>query len=66
MLGKLLNAMFTSEDAEEGELRDQQLDGSKLPEFQMVRRYLGPAGFYVRTVEEGWTMSGVLLTKELK
>ncbi len=66
MLGKILNAMFTSEDAEEDELREQQLDGSKLPEFQIVRRYLGPAGFFVRTVDEGWTMSGCLLTKELK
>jgi hypothetical protein len=66
MLGKILNAMFTSEDAEEDELREQQLDGSKLPEFQVVRRYLGPAGFFVRTVDEGWTLSGCLLTKELK
>jgi hypothetical protein len=66
MLGKILNAMFTSEDAEEDELREQQLDGSKLPEFQIVRRYLGPAGFFVRTVDEGWTLSGCLLTKELK
>lgn len=66
MLGKLLNAMFTSEDAEEDELREQQLDGSKLPEFQMVRRYLGPAGMFVRTVDDGWTISGCLLTKELE
>ncbi len=66
MFGKLLNAMFTSEDAEEDELREQQLDGSKLPEFQMVRRYLGPAGFFIRTVDEGWTMSGCLLTKDME
>jgi len=66
MLGKLLNAMFTSEDAEEDELREQQLDGSKLPEFQIVRRYLGPTGLFVRTVDDGWTISGCLLTKELK
>ncbi len=66
ILGKLLNRMLTPEDAEEGDLRDQELDGSKLPEFQLVRRYLGPAGFYVRTVDEGWTVSGCLLTKELK
>ncbi|MCA9120755.1 MAG: hypothetical protein H6822_32555 [Planctomycetaceae bacterium] len=66
MLGKLLNAMFTSEDAEEDELREQQLDGSKLPEFQIVRRYLGPTGFFVRTVDDGWTVAGCLLTKDLK
>lgn len=66
LLGKVLNAMFTSEDAEEDELREQQLDGSKLPEFQVVRRYLGPTGFFVRTVDDGWTVSGCLLTKDLK
>jgi hypothetical protein len=65
-LGKLLNAMFTSEDAEEGEIREQQLDGSKLPEFQVVRRYLGPTGFFIRTVEEGWSVSGCLLTKDME
>ena len=66
MLGKALNALFTPEDAEEDELRDQELDGSKLPEFQVVRRYLGPGGFYIQTVDDGWTISGCLLTKELK
>ena len=66
MLGKVLNAMFTSEDAEEDEVREQQLDGSKLPEFQVVRRYLGPTGFYIRTVDDGWAISGCLLTKDLK
>ncbi|MBC8355773.1 MAG: hypothetical protein H8E66_27675 [Planctomycetes bacterium] len=66
LLGKVLNAMFTSEDAEEDELREQQLDGSKLPEFQVVRRYLGPAGFFIQTVDDGWTVSGCLLTKDLK
>ncbi|MDA1054834.1 MAG: hypothetical protein O3C40_30785 [Planctomycetota bacterium] len=66
MLGKVLNAIFTSEDAEEDELREQQLDGSKLPEFQVVRRYLGPTGCFIRTVDEGWTVAGCLLTKDLK
>ncbi len=66
ILGKVLNAMFTSEDAEEDEVREQQLDGSKLPEFQVVRRYLGPTGFYIRTVDDGWAISGCLLTKDLK
>jgi predicted RNA binding protein YcfA (HicA-like mRNA interferase family) len=63
LLGKVLNALFTSEDAEEDELREQQLDGSKLPEFQAIRHYLGPAGLFVRTIDDGWTISGCLLTK---
>ncbi|MBP89952.1 MAG: hypothetical protein CMJ64_25130 [Planctomycetaceae bacterium] len=66
VLGKLLNRMFASDEDEEEELREQQIDGSQMPEYQIVRRYLGPAGFYVRTVDEGWAVSGCLLTKDLK
>jgi hypothetical protein len=62
LFGKALNYIFEPE--EEGELREQFLDGSRLPEFQVVRRYLGPGGLFVRSEEEGWSVSGVLLTKE--
>jgi hypothetical protein len=66
VLGKLLNRMFASDEDEEEELREQEIDGDKMPEYELVRRYLGPAGLYLRTVDEGWTISGCLLTKELK
>ena len=66
VLGKLLNRMFASDEDEEEELREQQIDGATMPEYQVVRRYLGPAGFHMRTLEEGWSISGCLLTKELK
>ena len=52
------------EPEEEGEMREQYLDGSKLPDYQVVRRYLGPGGFYIRSEDDGWSISGVLLTKE--
>ena len=60
--GKLLNRLFGSD--EEGVLRQQQIDGSKLPPFQAVRRYLGPAGAFVRSEEDGWYISGCLLSKD--
>jgi hypothetical protein len=62
LFGKALNYIFEPE--EEGEMREQYLDGSKLPEYQVVRRYLGPGGFFIRSEENGWSISGVLLTKE--
>jgi hypothetical protein len=62
LLGKLLNHIFEPE--EEGVLREQQIDGSKLPEFQVARRYLGPAGFYLRTVDDGWVVTACLISKE--
>lgn len=64
LLGKMLNRMLASDEDEEDELREQQIDGAKMPEFQIVRRYLGPGGFFVTTVDDGWTISGCLLTNE--
>lgn len=61
MLGKLLNYMFGPEDEEE--LREQAIDGTKLPEYDNVRRYFGPSGMIVRRVEEGWLLEGLTLTK---
>jgi hypothetical protein len=62
LLGRSLNRILGPQ--EKGVLREQQIDGSKLPEFQVVRRYLGPAGLYVRSEEDGWMVTGVLLTKD--
>lgn len=61
LLGKLLNELFAPD--EEDTLRDQQLDGSKLPEFSQLQKYLGPAGMFFRTEDEGWSITGCLLTK---
>jgi hypothetical protein len=63
LLGKLLNRLLGPE--EEGILREQQIDGSKMPEFDAVRRYLGPAGLFVRSDEDGWFTAGCMLTKDL-
>jgi hypothetical protein len=62
LLGRLLNRFLGPE--EEGVLREQQINGEKLPEYQVVRRYLGPAGLFVRSLEDGWMVTGVVLSKQ--
>ncbi|MBM4001787.1 MAG: hypothetical protein FJ295_00665 [Planctomycetes bacterium] len=63
VLGKLLNQALAPD--EEGTLREQQVDGRKLPPFDAVRRYLGTAGFFTRSEADGWTIVGCLLPKEI-
>jgi hypothetical protein len=62
VMGKVLNKLLGPE--EEGVLRKQEIRGEKMPDFQAVRRYLGPAGLYVRSEPDGWSIIGCLLTKE--
>ncbi|MGD9645274.1 MAG: hypothetical protein AB7U73_06145 [Pirellulales bacterium] len=51
MLGGLMNTLL---GAQEGMLREAQLDGRKLPEFEKVEHYFGPAGMFVTTEDNGW------------
>lgn len=64
LFAKLLNGMLGS--GEKGEVRKQEIDGSKLPEFKQVQKYLGPAGSYVHSEEDGWFIVGALLKKVAK
>lgn len=64
MLGRVLNKLMAPD--EEGTVREQQLDGAKLPPYDAVRRYLGPAGFFSRSEVDGWTIIGCLLKKEVE
>lgn len=61
MLARVLNALFG--EGKKGAHRAQKLDGSQLPEYQVVRRYLGPAGFQATSEPGGWYLKGCLLTK---
>ena len=47
MLARLLNAMLGPK--EEGVIRKQEIDGSKLPNFELVQKYLGPGGVFAQT-----------------
>lgn len=62
MLGRLLNSLLG--DGKEGVLREQRIDASKLPDYEMVRRYLGPAGITMTTEKEGWFLTGFTLHKD--
>jgi hypothetical protein len=63
VVGKVLNRLLGPD--EKGILREQQIDGSKMPDFDAVRRYLGPAGVYVRSEDDGWFVAGCLLSKDV-
>ncbi len=60
MTARLLNFILDDDDDDET-LRTQQIDGSKLPDYQTVRRYLGPAGIFVISQQDGWLATGCLL-----
>lgn len=53
------------EEAPEGELRKPKVDGSKLPDYQIIRRYLGPTGLSVRNDPQGWYVIGFALRKDM-
>lgn len=64
LLGRLLNRVLTPPESEdEGVLREQKIDGHQLPDFEMVRRYFGPAGTVIRSDDDGWFVVGATLTK---
>jgi len=60
-LAQALNLIFPSE--EEGKPRQQKIDGSKLPDFEIVRRYLGPSGRVITRGDDGWFILGFTLPK---
>lgn len=62
MLARLLNGLFG--EGKKGQVRAQRIDGSQLPEYQVVRRYLGPAGMQTTTEPDGWFLKGFTLSKE--
>lgn len=61
LLGSALNRLFGPD--EKGVLREQQIRGDKMPDYQKVRSYLGPAGLFVQSEDTGWFVGGCLLKK---
>ncbi len=61
LLGSALNRLFGPD--EKGVLREQQIQGDKMPDYEKVRTYLGPAGLYVQSEDNGWFVAGCLLKK---
>ncbi|NLY00282.1 MAG: hypothetical protein GXY83_29645 [Rhodopirellula sp.] len=61
LLGRMLNSVFEADKA--GTVRKQEIEGSKMPDYEVVRRYLGPAGAFATTEEDGWFIKGMMLGK---
>jgi hypothetical protein len=57
----MLNTVFGA--GKKGVLRKQEVDGSKLPEFDAVRSHLGTAGGFAVSEENGWFVKGFMLSK---
>src|SRR5205814_1833271 len=62
MLARLLNAILGPK--EEGAIRQQEIDGTKLPNFELVKKYLGPAGLFAQSEDNGWWLVGCLIKKQ--
>ncbi len=61
LMGRLLNSLLAPEP---GKPREQRIDGSKLPDFEIIRRHLGPAGLFGKAEKDGWFLKGFTLSKE--
>ena len=60
LLGRFLNTLLSEEDGEG--IRKQRIDGSKLPDFEVVRRHLGLVGVFGRTDSNGWFIKAFMLS----
>ena len=59
LFARLLNSLFGPK--KRGVVREVKIDGKELPDFQVVRRYLGPAGMFAVSEEDGWFAVGFML-----
>ena len=61
MFGRVLNTMAGA--GKKGVFRKQEIDGKQMPDYEFVRRFLGPAGGFSVSEEKGWFLKGFLLPK---
>jgi hypothetical protein len=61
LLGQMLNDALG--DGKPGTVREQKIDGSTLPEFDVVRRYFGTNGLAMETLSQGWYIVGLALPR---
>ena len=67
VFAQLLNRAYSKDDAPEDFVREQKVDGSKMPEDYkgQVAKYFGPTGMVVHTQDDGWLITGIVLKKEV-
>jgi len=61
IFGQVLNGVLG--DGKPGTVREQKIDGSKLPEFDAVRKYFGTVGTALEVYPDGWRLTGLSLPK---
>ncbi len=61
ILARLLNRWFNPQRSEIP--RKPEINGSKMPDYEFVRRSLGPGGNFGVTEENGWFFKGFMLGK---
>jgi hypothetical protein len=61
VLGRMLNRWFNPQKSEAP--RKPEINGSKMPDYEFVRRSLAPGGTYGVTEENGWFFKGFMLGK---
>jgi hypothetical protein len=61
LFANLLNRLLGPE--EQGVMREQQIKGDKMPDFEKIRGYFGPAGIYIHSEDDGWLVAGCVLRK---
>jgi hypothetical protein len=59
LFAQLLNDMLG--DGKPGSVREQRIDGSTLPEFELVRKYFGISGLAMESRSQGWYVVGLSL-----
>ena len=66
ILARLLNHAFATRNKNVDKQRVQRIDGSKLPTDydKIVAPYLGPSGWVLETLDDGWLLSYCLLEKQ--
>ena len=61
LFAQLLNDMLG--DGKPGTVREQRIDGSTLPEFELVRKYFGISGLAMESRSQGWYVVGLSLPR---
>jgi hypothetical protein len=61
LMGQMLNDLLG--DGKPGTVREQKIDGSTLPEFDVVRRYFGTNGLAMESRSQGWYIVGLALPR---
>jgi hypothetical protein len=61
LFGQLLNGILG--DGKPGSVREQRIDGSTLPDFELVRRYFGTSGMAMQSRPDGWQITGLALPR---